>query len=60
MKHSKWFSQGPGPGHAAIRSPNPSKPIAPDVLKDTLAAPSTQGSAVGASDTRFRPCSFDT
>jgi hypothetical protein len=26
---SKWFSQGPGPGHAAIPSSNPSKPIAP-------------------------------
>jgi len=26
---SKWFSQGLGPGHAAIPSSNPSKPIAP-------------------------------
>jgi hypothetical protein len=30
---SKWFSQGPGPGHAAIPSSNPSKPIAPGCVR---------------------------
>ena len=29
IKRSKRFSQGPGPGHAAIPSTNPSKPVAP-------------------------------
>lgn len=30
---SRWFSQGPGPGHAAIPSSNPSKPIAPGCVR---------------------------
>lgn len=60
MKRSKRFSQGLGPGHAAIRSPNPSKPIAPDVPKDTSPGAATQAGAVGAIDTRLRPCCLAT
>jgi hypothetical protein len=34
LDHSKWFNQGLGPGHAAIPSSYPSKPVAPGWMED--------------------------